>query len=134
MARRVRRASSGRTQDLPTEGLPVVAFVGRPNVGKSTLFNRVVGERGAIVEDRARTTRDRLYDVAEWNGRRFIVIDTGGLETHPGDPIEERVQEQGRVAVQEAGGVVFVVNTEAGLTPADYEAADVLRTAQAPVI
>ena len=60
-----------------------MAFVGRPNVGKSTLFNRVIGERVAIVEDRARTTRDRLYDIGEWNGRRFIVVDTGGLETHP---------------------------------------------------
>jgi len=119
---------------MPTEGLPVVAFVGRPNVGKSTLFNRVVGERIAIVEDRARTTRDRLYDVAEWNGRRFIVIDTGGLEQRPGDPIEERVQEQARLAIQEADVIVFVVDTETGLTPADYEAADVLRTAQAPVI
>ena len=84
MARRGRRPTSGRSDDLPTEGLPVVAFVGRPNVGKSTLFNRVVGERVAIVEDRARTTRDRLYDVAEWNGRRFIVVDTGGLEQRPG--------------------------------------------------
>src|SRR3954471_16904960 len=134
MARRVRRAISGRNGDMPTEGLPVVAFVGRPNVGKSTLFNRVVGERIAIVEDRARTTRDRLYDVAEWNGRRFIVIDTGGLEQRPGDPIEERVQEQARLAIDEADVIVFVVDTETGLTPADYEAADVLRAAPAPVI
>jgi hypothetical protein len=88
MARRGRRPNSGRSEDLPTEGLLVVCFVGRPNVGKSTLFNRIVGERVAIVEDRARTTRDRLYEVAEWNGRRFIVIDTGGLEQRPGDAIE----------------------------------------------
>jgi GTP-binding protein len=134
MARRGRRATSGRSEDLPTEGLPVVAFVGRPNVGKSTLFNRVVGERIAIVEDKARTTRDRIYDVAEWNGRRFIVIDTGGLEQHPGDPIEERVQEQARLAIQEADVIVFVVDAEAGLTPADYEAADVLRVSPSPVI
>jgi GTP-binding protein len=114
--------------------LSVVAFVGRPNVGKSTLFNRVVGERIAIVEDRARTTRDRLYDISEWNGRRFIVIDTGGLEQRPGDPIEEGVQEQARLAIQEADVVVFVVDAEAGLTPADHEAADVLRAARSPVI
>jgi GTP-binding protein len=134
MARRVRRPTSGRNGDLPTQGLPVVAFVGRPNVGKSTLFNRIVGERIAIVEDRARTTRDRLYDVAEWNGRRFIAIDTGGLENRPGDPIEERVQEQARLAIDEADVIVFVVDAEAGLTPADQEAADVLRAANSPVI
>lgn len=134
MARRGRRPTSGRSEDLPTEGLPVVAFVGRPNVGKSTLFNRVVGERIAIVEDRARTTRDRLYDVAEWNGRRFIVIDTGGLEQRPGDAIEERVQEQARLAIQEADVIVLVTDAQAGLTPADYDAADVLRSARSPVI
>jgi GTP-binding protein len=132
--RRGRRATSGRTQDLPTDGLPVVAFVGRPNVGKSTIFNRVVGERVAIVEDRARTTRDRLYEVAEWNARRFIVIDTGGLEQHPGDAIEERVQEQAKLAIQEADVIVFVVDAEAGITPADQEAAEALRLASTPVI
>jgi GTPase len=112
----------------------VVAFVGRPNVGKSTLFNRVVGERVAIVEDRARTTRDRLYEVGEWNGRRFIVIDTGGLETHPGDAIEEGVQEQAHLAIDEADVIVFVVDAEAGMTAGDQEAADVLRLAHTPVI
>src|SRR3954449_7034681 len=134
MARRVRRASSGRNGDMSTEGLPVVAFVGRPNVGKSTLFNRVVGERIAIVEDRARTTRDRLYDVAEWNGRRFIVIDTGGLETQVDDAIEEGVQEQARLAIGEADVIVFLVDAEAGLTPADQEAAEILRRTKVPVI
>jgi GTP-binding protein len=132
--RRGRRPTPSRTKDAPLEGLPVVAFVGRPNVGKSTLFNRVVGERIAIVEDRARTTRDRLYDVGEWNGRRFIVVDTGGLETRPGDPIEERVQEQARVAIEEADVIVFLVDAESGMTPADQEANELLRTANAPVI
>ena len=80
--------------------LPVVALVGRPNVGKSTLFNRIVGDtRAAIVEDRARTTRDRLYAEADWNGRSFLVVDTGGLETAPGDVIEAKVQEQARLAI-----------------------------------
>jgi GTPase len=111
-----------------------VAIVGRPNVGKSTLFNRIVGERVAIVEDRARTTRDRLYDVAEWNGRRFILADTGGLETHPGDAIEERVQDQARLAIEEADVIIFLVDAAVGVTPADLEANELLRTASAPVL
>jgi GTP-binding protein len=134
VTRRARRTTQIVDREAPTEGLPVVAIVGRPNVGKSTLFNRIVGDRVAIVEDRARTTRDRLYDVAEWNGRRFVVVDTGGLETRPGDPIEERVQEQARVALAEADVIVFVVDAEAGLTPADEEASALLRTAKAPVL
>ncbi len=113
--------------------LPVIAIVGRPNVGKSTLFNRVVGERAAIVEDRARTTRDRLYGDAEWNGRRFVLVDTGGLEIDPDDPIEAKVQVQARLAIAEADIIVFVVDAIAGLTPADQEAAELLRTASAPV-
>ena len=114
--------------------LPVVAIVGRPNVGKSTLFNRIVGERAAIVEDRARTTRDRLYGDAEWNGRRFLVVDTGGLEVDPDDPIEEKVQEQARLAIAEADAIVFLVDAISGPTPADHEAAELLRRANAPVL
>jgi GTP-binding protein len=114
--------------------LPIVAIVGRPNVGKSTLFNRIVGERAAIVEDRARTTRDRLYGLADWNGRRFTLVDTGGLEVDPRDPIEARVQDQARVAIAEADVIVFVVEAITGLTPADEEAAALLRRAKAPVL
>jgi GTP-binding protein len=114
--------------------LPIVAVVGRPNVGKSTLFNRMVGHRAAIVEDRARTTRDRIYGDAEWNGRRFIAVDTGGLEIKPGDPIEEKVQEQARIAIAEADVIILVVDSISGMTPADIEAADLLRTAKAPVL
>ncbi|MBA2757508.1 MAG: ribosome biogenesis GTPase Der [Chloroflexi bacterium] len=114
--------------------LPVVAIVGRPNVGKSTLFNRILGSRKAIVEDRARTTRDRLYGDAEWNGRRFVIVDTGGLETDPDDPIEARVQEQARLAIGEADVILFVVDAAAGLTPADDEAATLLRRASSPII
>jgi GTP-binding protein len=118
----------------PTTGLPIVAIVGRPNVGKSTLFNRIVGGREAIVEDRARTTRDRLYGEAEWNGRRFVVVDTGGLETEPGDDIEAKVQEQARLAIAEADVICFVVDAISGLNPADAEAAEILRSARAPVL
>jgi len=114
--------------------LPVVAILGRPNVGKSTLFNRILGSRKAIVEDRARTTRDRLYGDAEWNGRRFVIVDTGGLEMDPDDPIEARVQEQARLAIGEADVILFVVDAAAGLTPADDEAATLLRRASSPII
>jgi GTP-binding protein len=115
-------------------GVPIVAIVGRPNVGKSTLFNRILGQRTAIVEDRARTTRDRLYGDTEWNGRRFVVVDTGGLELDPDDPIEARVQEQARLAIGEADAILFMVDATTGITPADLEAARILRRATAPVI
>src|SRR3954449_474356 len=115
-------------------GVPIVAIVGRPNVGKSTLFNRILGTRTAIVEDRARTTRDRLYGEAEWNGRCFVVVDTGGLELSPDDPIEAKVQEQARLAIAEADAIVFVVEAITGMTPADQEAAEILRRATAPVL
>ncbi|MEX2011716.1 MAG: ribosome biogenesis GTPase Der [Chloroflexota bacterium] len=118
----------------PARGIPIVAIVGRPNVGKSTLFNRIVGQRTAIVEDRARTTRDRLYGEAVWNGRRFVVVDTGGLELSPDDPIELKVQEQARLAIAEADAILFVVDAAAGITPADQEAAELLRAAKAPVL
>ncbi len=113
--------------------IPVVAIVGRPNVGKSTLFNRIVGERTAIVEDRARTTRDRMYGESIWNGRRFVIVDTGGLEIDPDDPIEAKVQVQARLAIAEADVIVFVVDAISGLTPADQEASELLRKATAPV-
>ncbi len=132
--RRTRRRPRNVDQDTSATGLPVVAIVGRPNVGKSTLFNRIVGQRRAIVEDRARTTRDRLYGVAEWNGRRYVVIDTGGMEIDPGDAIEERVQEQVRLAIEEAEVIVFVVDAATGQTPADQEVAETLRRAEAPVV
>jgi GTP-binding protein len=113
--------------DRTERALPLVAIVGRPNVGKSTLFNRIVGSRTAIVEDRARTTRDRLYGDGEWNGRRFVLIDTGGLEVDTDDPIELRVQEQARLAIAQADVIVFVVDAAAGMTPADLEAAEAAR-------
>ncbi len=126
--------SGARASNRLGGALPIVAIVGRPNVGKSTLFNRVIGARTAIVEDRARTTRDRLYGDAEWNGRRFMLVDTGGLEVDTDDPIELRVQEQARLAIAESDVIVFVVDAAVGMTPADLEAADLLRRAPSPVI
>ena len=114
--------------------LPVVAIVGRPNVGKSTLFNRLVGERVAIVQDEPGTTRDRLYATAEWNSRTFTVIDTGGIELEPGSDIEARVQDQARLAIAEADLILFVVDAEAGLAPVDHDVADTLRRGGKPVI
>jgi len=114
--------------------LPVVAIVGRPNVGKSTLFHRLVGERLAIVEDIPGTTRDRVYATADWNGRDFRVVDTGGLEIEPGTPIEASVQDQARVAVEEADLILFVVDAHAGLAPLDHEVADRLRRTSKPTI
>jgi GTPase len=128
------RSKDAVAPDRIGRSIPIVAIVGRPNVGKSTLFNRIIGSRTAIVEDRARTTRDRLYGDAEWNGRRFVLIDTGGLEAGTDDPIELRVQEQARLAISEADVIVFVVDAAVGTTPADQEAADLLRRATAPVI
>ncbi len=124
----------GRYTPRAMPSLPVVAIVGRPNVGKSTLFNRMVGERAAIVEDTAGTTRDRVYGESDWNGRRFMMVDTGGLELAPGSTIEERVQDQAQVAIEEADVVLFVVDAAAGLAPLDHEVADRLRRAHRPTV
>ena len=125
---------------------PLVAIVGRPNVGKSTFFNRMLGERVAIVEDMPGTTRDRIYGDTDWNGREFILIDTGGLELgseipvgqfgldgQPGD-IMKRVQAQAELAIEEADVIVFMVDAKSGITAADEEVADMLRRTQKPVI
>jgi GTP-binding protein len=125
---------------------PLVAIVGRPNVGKSTFFNRMLGERVAIVEDLPGTTRDRIYGDTDWNGREFILIDTGGLELgsdipvgqvgldgQPGD-IMKRVQAQAELAIEEADVIVFMVDARSGITAADEEVADMLRRTQKPVI
>ena len=114
---------------------PVVAIVGRPNVGKSTLFNRLVGARHAIVEDIAGVTRDRLYREASWLDRDFIVIDTGGIDfTEKNDDIAKKVREQAAIAMDEAHVIIFVVDSQTGLTIEDEEAATMLRRSKKPVI
>ena len=115
--------------------MPIVALVGRPNVGKSTLFNRLIGEHRAVVHDQPGTTRDRLYGTVEWRDREFAVIDTGGigLETDDGDLLAD-VRLQAEEAMREADVIVWVVDASTGLTAADSEVADYLRPSRKPVI
>jgi len=119
--------------------LPIVAIIGRPNVGKSTLFNRLAGDRLAIVDDTPGTTRDRLVAEADWNGKRFHIIDTGGIDPTTGEttPLSissseyiQQIRDQALLAVQEADAVIFVVDASQGPTPADSEVADLLRARQ----
>ena len=122
---------------------PVVALVGRPNVGKSTLFNRLVGERMAIVDETPGTTRDRLFGEAEWNGRTFHIVDTGGIDpSHGGktplsvgsaDFIEE-IRQQAKVAIDEADAILFVNDGQTGVTSPDLEVANILRRSQKKLV
>ena len=114
-------------------GLPVVAIVGRPNVGKSTLFNRLVGARRAIVDDWPGVTRDRNYAQAEWAGKKFLVVDTGGIESAAGGKLEESVQAQSQLALVEADAVIFLLDGKAGLNPMDREVVNSLRKANKPL-
>jgi len=106
--------------------VPIIAIVGRPNVGKSTLFNRLLGGRRAIVDDMPGVTRDRLYGEGEWRGRRFVLVDTGGFEPE-GTGILAQVRAQAQQAVAEADAILFLVDGKEGLTPADTEVARLLR-------
>jgi GTP-binding protein len=113
---------------------PLVAIVGRPNVGKSTLFNRLVGGRPAIVERRPGVTRDRLYGKVEWAGQTFRLVDTGGLEPRAAGEIPARVREQVLVAIAEADVVLLVLDAREGLTAADLEIAELVRRSNKPVV
>jgi GTP-binding protein len=113
---------------------PTVAIVGRPNVGKSTLFNRIVGGRRAIVSEHAGTTRDRHFGDAEWNGRRFWLVDTGGLVPDSPDAMDRAIRQQVEVALDEADLIVFAVDGKAGLHPIDEAIAERLRRAGRPVL
>jgi GTP-binding protein len=116
------------------EAGPAVVLVGRPNVGKSTLFNRITGSRRAIVTPVAGTTRDAIAQPAEWQGTAFSLVDTGGMFGASTDPLHELVVEHGRKAIAAADGMVFVVDGREGLVPADEEVAAALRTVRAPVV
>jgi GTP-binding protein len=111
-----------------------VAIVGFPNVGKSTLVNRLTGSRAAVVHDTSGTTRDRKELVCEWSGKRFLLIDTGGVDIAGRDEITKSIAEQARVAVGEADLVLFLVDAQAGVTPGDEELAEILRVAHKPVL
>jgi GTP-binding protein len=119
---------------------PIVAIVGRPNVGKSTLFNRLVGERRAIVEDMPGTTRDRVYGTTDWGGIEFTIIDTGGLQddqeiqTESHNEIARNTRNQAQAAIDEADAIVFIVDGKHGLTAGDHEVAEMLRRAHKPTI
>src|SRR5256714_13004464 len=108
--------------------LPLVAIVGRPNVGKSTLFNRLAGERRAIVGDEPGITRDRIYGEAEWNGRRFSIVDTGGIVPDDDALIPSNILKQASAAIDEAQALLWVVDARKGATPLDEELAVLLRS------
>lgn len=105
----------------------IVAIVGRPNVGKSTLFNRLAGRRQAIVDPVSGVTRDRHYGKTDWNGREFSIIDTGGYAEKSGDFFEEQIQRQVLIAIEQADVVLFVVDVQTGITDYDLTIADLLR-------
>lgn len=113
--------------------LPVLALVGRPNVGKSTLFNRLIGERKAIVDDLPGVTRDRNYGEADWCGKRFILIDTGGFESNPETELKKEIQGQGRLAIEEGNAILFLFDGKEGLNPADRDGVEHLRSVKKPV-
>jgi GTP-binding protein len=113
---------------------PIVAIVGRPNVGKSTLFNRLVGQPLAIVEGSPGTTRDRLYANAEWSGKEFVVVDTGGLDLASTDDLVSRIRAQAEEAIAEADVVVLVTDVADGVTAGDHEVVAVLRRSRKPVL
>jgi GTP-binding protein len=110
--------------------MPVVAIIGRPNVGKSTLFNRICGHKKAIVDDTPGLTRDRLYEEVDWRGHHFILVDTGGLEPSTEDLLLAQMREQTEFAIDEADMVIFMMDAQQGITPSDKEIAQRLRNTQ----
>src|SRR5205085_4972938 len=124
-ARRSGRAQSARCT-ITRVARPIVALIGRPNTGKSTLFNRLIGWRKAIVDRQPGLTRDRLYGVAEWRGREVTVVDTAGLALDPDDASKAAIERQTRVAIEEAQVIVFLLDAREGVTGIDRDIATML--------
>lgn len=125
------------TRDRESEGAimkPLIAIVGRPNVGKSMLFNKLVGQRLSIVEDTPGVTRDRLYAEAEWRNRKFDLVDTGGIEPSADSQILAFMRQQAEIAIQHATVILFVCDIKTGLTASDQEVANMLLRSQKPVV
>ena len=113
---------------------PIIAIVGRPNVGKSTLFNKLIGERRAIIEDTPGVTRDRIYGEGEWCGKSFVVIDTGGIEPKTNDIILKQMRLQAEIAIDTADVIIFMCDVRAGLVADDREIAVMLKKSGKPVV
>ena len=113
---------------------PRIAIVGRPNVGKSTLFNRLIGERRSIVEDTPGVTRDRIYGETEWRGRKLTLIDTGGIEPKSDDVILKQMKRQAEIAIETADVIVFLCDAQSGLTHDDREVAMLLKRSGKPIV
>ena len=113
---------------------PVVAIVGRPNVGKSMLFNKLVGRRLSIVEDTPGVTRDRLYAECEWRGRTFDIVDTGGIEPNTDNQILAFMRQQAQIAIDNADVIIFVTDIKTGLTASDQEVAGMLQRSRKPIV
>ena len=112
---------------------PIVAVVGRPNVGKSTLFNKIIGKRLSIVDDTPGVTRDRIYGDAEWQGKSLMLIDTGGIEPKTDDIILSSMRNQAKLAIDTASVIIFVTDLKSGVTAADMDVATMLRKSGKPV-
>ena len=113
---------------------PIIAVVGRPNVGKSTLFNRLIGERRSIVEDTPGVTRDRIYGETEWRGRTLVMIDTGGIEPRTDDTILVQMRNQAQIAIDTADVIIFLCDVHTGVTAADRDIAVMLKRSGKPII
>src|SRR5215218_10731852 len=129
-----RRAPHAEAVGPPPDLLGTVAIVGFPNVGKSTLVNRLTATRAAVVHETPGVTRDRKEIVCDWNGRHFLLVDTGGVDVADTSPLTRSIADQARAAVEEADLVLFVVDARVGVTPGDEEIAEILRQAHKPVL
>jgi len=119
---------------MTSDNCPIVALIGRPNVGKSTLFNRITKSRKALVDPTPGVTRDRHYDRVTWNEKSFILVDTGGIDDNPEDLLVHHIREQAMAAIGEADIILFLMDANQGVTPADYEVVEILRRTEKPIL